>query len=114
MGADDPIRDKYTHAINWDYASHDPQIIRLREQLAREYDAANGIMIPLDPGDTMSAFRKIARRVLDGLAAKNLVARPDLTYKAMFPFPDTPGYADLVILDAVTRTLGRHGDGEER
>lgn len=36
MGADDPIRDKYTHAINWDYASHDPQIIRLREQLARE------------------------------------------------------------------------------
>lgn len=80
MGADDPIRDKYTHAINWDYASHDPQIMRLREQLAREYDAANGIMIPLDPGDTMSAFREIVRRVLDGLAAKEhrRPARPRL------------------------------------
>lgn len=111
---DDPVRDKYTHAINWDYASHDPQILRLREQLAREYDAANGIMIPLDPEDTMPAFREIVRLVLDGLAARNLVARPDLAYKAMFPFPDTPGYADLVILDAVTQTLGRHGDEGER
>ena len=71
-------------------------------------------MIPLDPENTMSAFREIVRHVLDGLAAKNLVARPDLIYKAMFPFPDTPGYADLVILDAVTRTLGRHEDEEER
>lgn len=32
----------------------------------------------------------------------------------MTGIPDAPGYADLVILDAVTQTLGRHGDEGER
>ena len=54
--AHDPVRDKYVHAVSWDYTSRDPQVARLRERLAAEYDGRPAIPAGMDAGRFMDSL----------------------------------------------------------
>ncbi|KAA8828182.1 hypothetical protein [Bifidobacterium myosotis] len=109
--AEDPIRDKFIHAVNWDYSSGNPAIERLRRQLAAEYDSGGvyggGVMLPADPTRFMQTMRRAVRLMLDGMADKHLCAHPDELYKALFPFPDVPSIGDMLVLEAMRGAFGK-------
>lgn len=97
--AHDPVRDKYFHAVSWDYTSRDPQVARLRERLAAEYDGRPAIPAGMDAGRFMGSSRLAVRTLFERMASHGLLTDPDGLYAAMFPFPR----------HAVHRRPDRHG-----
>lgn len=97
--AHDPVRDKYVHAVSWDYTSRDPQVARLRERLAAEYDGRPATPAGMDAGRFMDSSRLVVRPLFERMASHGLLAGPDGLYAAMFPFPR----------HAVHRRPDRHG-----
>ena len=103
--AHDPVRDKYVHAVSWDYTSRDPQVARLRERLAAEYDGRPAIPAGMDAGRFMGSSRLAVRTLFERMASHGLLADPDGLYAAMFPFPDMPCIGDLIVMDALSAGL---------
>ena len=97
--AHDPVRDKYVHAVSWDYTSRDPQVARLRERLAAEYDGRPATPAGMDAGRFIDSSRLAVRTLFERMASHGLLAGPDGLYAAMFPFPR----------HAVHRRPDRHG-----
>ncbi|MBT1162800.1 hypothetical protein [Bifidobacterium sp. SO1] len=119
--SNDPVRDKYCHAVSWDYTTRTPEVERLRRMLADEYDHGGRsnrteLRIPADPRHperfTM-LLRDIARRTLDGMEKAHLTASADGLYRIMFPFPDRPCLGDAILLEAVIGALGTNDPGGE-
>ena len=103
--AHDPVRDKYVHAVSWDYTYRDPQVARLRERLAAEYDGRPAIPAGMDAGRFMGSSRLAVRTLFERMASHGLLADPDGLYAAMFPFPDMPCIGDLIVMDALSAGL---------
>ena len=88
-----------------DYTSRDPQVARLRERLAAEYDGRPAIPAGMDAGRFMGSSRLAVRTLFERMASHGLLADPDGLYAAMFPFPDMPCIGDLIVMDALSAGL---------
>ncbi|AUE03159.1 hypothetical protein [Bifidobacterium breve] len=110
----DPVRDKYVHAVSWDYTSRDPQVARLRERLAAEYDGRPATPAGMDAGRFMDSSRLAVRTLFERMASHGLLAGPDGLYAAMFPFPDMPCIGDLIVMDALSAGLRGTGAADGR